>query len=709
MTRRAPLTLLSTALLVFALNTCTTPPASTTPAPIPDTPPDRSLPRAEWGGMPVNISHQKNIWILAGQKQSVTFNAADFSLAISTPHTQWQTAPSAPNDLLLSLNNHTQNLPLTAARKLQITPYDPGFATGIQLHLSDFPNAPGLELYLTLALQGQAEDLLFTIVPHETPTATIRQLNWPPALDAHDVDCTILSNSRGVMLPRTWPHAYNPIRSLLPDGTQKYPHETTDPQSNVIEDWSMSWWGFQKGPDALMLIVETPDDAAYQFSHPAGGPTVIGPRWRNSLGQLRYERSCRLCFLPNANYVQMAKHYRDYVQSTGLFVSLKEKIARNPQVADLLGTPILRSGILTDIKSDSLRYSTTQPARNHHLTTFDERGQQYRQFRAQGIDRLNVVLTGWPHKGYDRQHPDELPPAPDAGGWEGMKRLEDTCHELGYLFSLHDQYRDYYTDAPSFNRDFANHEQDAASISPSFPGSRFGQWKEGVIPFMNNWDGGKQTSLNNRLMPGELQKNYEALFAHGIHPDGIYLDVFGYVPPDEDFHPEHPTTRTDALRAHALAYAWARHNIGVIGTEAGCDWTIPFTDYTSPLNQSNAIPIPLFNLVYHDAVITPYSPDDLHGLLNAGIPQLSLPGRKGELADGGNPAQAGTFPPDYLINIHRMAALHQRLALCEMTNHEFLTPDRHLERTTFSDGTTVTVDWSTHSATISPPLPSEQR
>ena len=32
-----------------------------------------------------------------------------------------------------------------------------------------------------------------------------------------------------------------------------------------------------------------------------------------------------------------------------------------------------------------------------------------------------------------------------------LKLLADTCHELGYLFSLHDQYRDYYVDAPSFS------------------------------------------------------------------------------------------------------------------------------------------------------------------------------------------------------------------------------------------------------------------
>ncbi len=31
-------------------------------------------------------------------------------------------------------------------------------------------------------------------------------------------------------------------------------------------------------------------------------------------------------------------------------------------------------------------------------------------------------------------------------------------------------------------------------------------------------------------MLGHLQKNYRLMFAHGIKPDGAYLDVFGYLP-----------------------------------------------------------------------------------------------------------------------------------------------------------------------------------
>ena len=49
-----------------------------------------------------------------------------------------------------------------------------------------------------------------------------------------------------------------------------------------------------------------------------------------------------------------------------------------------------------------------------------------------------------------------------------------------------------------------------------------------------------------------------------------------------------------------------------------------------------------------------------------------------------------------------MAALHARVGLLEMTNHEFLDKTRSKERTTFADGTTVTVDWDAKTVEIKP-------
>ena len=62
-------------------------------------------------------------------------------------------------------------------------------------------------------------------------------------------------------------------------------------------------------------------------------------------------------------------------------------------------------------------------------------------------------------------------------------------------------------------------------------------------------------------------------------------------------------------------------------TEAGSDWVIPYVD---TINQSGggskAIAVPLYQLVYHDALIMAYGfrdqPSLLRGLLGGGVPEM---------------------------------------------------------------------------------------
>ncbi len=83
--------------------------------------------------------------------------------------------------------------------------------------------------------------------------------------------------------------------------------------------------------------------------------------------------------------------------------------------------------------------------------------------------------------------------------------------------------------------------------------------------------------------------------------------MIGYVPPDEDYNPEHPTTRTDAMRGQIALLNWSRQNLGFTSTEAGSDWVIPYTD---SVNQSGSAgktnSLPLYFLVYHDAVLVSF-------------------------------------------------------------------------------------------------------
>ncbi|HWF46689.1 MAG TPA: DUF5696 domain-containing protein [Bryobacteraceae bacterium] len=169
----------------------------------------------------------------------------------------------------------------------------------------------------------------------------------------------------------------------------------------------------------MMVIVETPDDASYTFSHPAGGPTSIGPKWVAQLGHFGYLRSLRMCFLPKGNYIDLAKRYRRYVENSGLYVSLKEKIAQKPIVASPIQNPMLGLQVLRNVKPGSAEYDTKDLSKNYRLTTFAENIQTLRDLKAQGWEHLNVTLSGWLHEGYDRQTPDALPPPEKAGAGQG--------------------------------------------------------------------------------------------------------------------------------------------------------------------------------------------------------------------------------------------------------------------------------------------------
>jgi Family of unknown function (DUF5696) len=642
---------------------------------------------ADTGAPQVTVSHSAGKWTVAGRRNTIDVDASNLAITIHAGPAVWKMVPSSADDMLVSAGGREFPVRLADAGSIQVVPYETGFKTGVKLVLDRFRNAD-LRLVLTLCLEGAEEDLVAEAMANER-AAAVKELHWPPAMDGREVDYTVISSDNGTLLPRDWPKPYHPI--------QRSANEHSVIQSHLIESWSMSWWGFLKGESAMMVIVETPDDAAYTFSHPAGGPTSMGPSWRAQLGHFAYPRRLRMEFLPKGGYVDLAKRYRHYAIDAGLFLSLKDKIAQRPVVASLIGTPFTGLSVLRNKKPGSVNYDTKNPATNRRLSTFAQNIDRLREFKSRGFEHLNVSISGWLNQGYDRQTPDALPPPPEAGGWQGMKALFDACKELGYTCWLHDQYRDYYLDAPSWNPEFAVHEEDAANPPAAFPGTRFKHdWKDGSIPLMDNWDGGAQGYLNNDFMLGHLVKNYTVMFEHGIHPQGSYQDVFGYIPPDQDFNPDHPSTRTDSMNARAAVFRWVAHHLGIVGTEAGSDWVVPYVDYTTSRfnrgsntgtdpDHQDAIPVPLYELVYHDAVVTTSSPNNLRAFLHGNAPQMGY-GRT-----DANPDQA-----------RRLAALHRRVGLLEMTNHEFLDPERHRERTTFADGTTVTVDWQSNTVEIKP-------
>ena len=134
------------------------------------------------------------------------------------------------DDMLLESRGREFHVRLANAGKVDIHPYDTGFKTGVMIVLERFrdsgPFDNGVELdlslYLTVCLEGNDEDLVFVAAAQEGDN-TARELDWPKALDARDVDYTVLSNNPGTLLPRNWPETYSPFHPA-PSELKARPH-----------------------------------------------------------------------------------------------------------------------------------------------------------------------------------------------------------------------------------------------------------------------------------------------------------------------------------------------------------------------------------------------------------------------------------------------------------------------------------------------------
>jgi len=634
------------------------------------------LAQNDYGAPGVEVTEEEGKWIIRGRVNRVELQAGELRMTVHATDKTWAMLGSSSDDLVVEVSGRTYSLRLADAVEKSITPYQTGFKTGLKVALRNFQHETtriDLHIDLFICLEGPREELVCELVAREDKTQ-ILECRWPGGLAADSFDTTVVPFMQGMLLPKDWPEKVW-LYDTLCYGRGLY----------------MPWWGHQQADSALLVLIETPDDGGCRFEHPPGGPTKIQPRWVHSLGKLQYPRRMRFCFFEKGNYVTMAKRYRRHVIETEHFVSLAEKTARSPLVGKLIGSPVVHTSILYHIQPESQYYNKDDPAKNDQLASFDERAAQLRKLAEKGIERGYVHLDGWGFRGYDNLHPDILPPSPEAGGWEGMKRLAQTCDELGYIFAIHDQYRDYYLDAKSYDPRHTILD------------------RNGKRPLHSIWYGGKQSVLCPRLALGHVKKNYRWLLDHDIKVRGAYLDVFAVVPPDECYQPEHPATRTDCLTYRGMCLDFIRSTGGVVSSEEPADWAIPHLDlvHHGPYaltpgpgsGPAMGVPIPLFSLVYHDALLLPWSlgrgswgiPEKdlgyLHGLANAGLPYLSLQPSDQELEQ-----------------VRTMCALHERVGLLEMTSHEFLDGSFRKWRTSFADGTSVTVDLDKDTFEITPPL-----
>ena len=72
--------------------------------------------------------------------------------------------------------------------------------------------------------------------------------------------------------------------------------------------------------------------------------------------------------------------------------------------------------------------------------------------KEKNLDNIWLIVHNWQNGGYDNKLPDVLPANAEFGGNTALKELSSYCLSEDYLFSLHENYSDFYPNAPSYMR-----------------------------------------------------------------------------------------------------------------------------------------------------------------------------------------------------------------------------------------------------------------
>ena len=166
----------------------------------------------------------------------------------------------------------------------------------------------------------------------------------------------------------------------------------------------------------------------------------------------------------------------------------------------------------------------------HHRGRYAGDTEILRELKDNGVDHLAIIQHVWQRYGYDVKLPDHLPADPRYGSEDDLSEYGRTAKELGYVWSLHENYIDLYPDAPSY---------DPAARVLKADGTPSPAW-------LNEGTGVQSFGIKcNRALGFAKQNSPEAHRRYGTN--AAYLDVHSCVPPWHQL--DHDATQPSAAIA----------------------------------------------------------------------------------------------------------------------------------------------------------------
>jgi len=437
----------------------------------------------------------------------------------------------------------------------------------------------------------------------------------------------------------------------------------------------MAFWGVTDGQRGAMAIIETPDDASIRILR-VNGMLSIAPQWVGQKGRFGYSRRLRYIFFDKGGYVAMCKRYRRYAQQIGLFKTLSQKRRENPHVDLLVGAV--------------------------NVWCWEKNPLQIvRQLKAAGIDRILWSRRGSP---------------------EIVKAMNDMG---GILTSRYDIYQDLMDPQVVKEKLWGAHPDWTQQAWPD----------DLMLDEKGNWRRGwRVKGKDGKMYPCGVLCDRQALkYARQRIPAELkthpyrcrFIDTTTASPWRECYHPKHPMTRSDSRKWKMELLRFVSEEMKLVtGSETGHDAAVPYVHYfegmlslgryripdagrnmariwyqvperVAKFQVGHRYRLPLWELVYHDCVAAHWYWGDYNNKLPAIWAKRDL----FNILYGTAPMFmfSRQFWQDnkqrFVDSYKNISTVARAVGYAEMVDHRFLTDNRDVQQSRFSNGVVVTVNF----------------
>ena len=309
----------------------------------------------------------------------------------------------------------------------------------------------------------------------------------------------------------------------------------------------------------------------------------------------------------DADYVGMAKKYRQYQLDRGEVVPLKERVKCNPTLKYTVDAPFIRIKMARNKHPKGMKGSNDAQwdKVKHELLvvhTFDSFMDVMKKIREAGVKEADMCFVGWQVNGFDGYFPDLFPVEERLGGEAKMREAIKLGKSLGYHMTTHINNHNMYKRAKGWSDEYVSKTRDCKPRTYCY------------------WPGGQAyhtcfQTICDRYMDADIAHLKDMGQNAPQH-----VDVTSAIRPSPCCDPLHPNNRKEMAQHQIRLGEKYREAFGGFTSEAGFDHVAKVLDYalyTSRMYRSQRHKperyaktltehklLPLWQIVYHGIILS---------------------------------------------------------------------------------------------------------